>query len=243
MMPLSSRKPFDEEIGSNLEVGIKGFFFDRRVSWNASAFYQLYEDFQVNVPDPETTLLSLLNAAEVVVTGFDMDFTWLATERLTLDGNIAYTDSRFDEFENAGCIRPQYAAVACLTTDASPDVPIQQDLSDKRLSQVSPWTANINATWDDSFDNGIEWYLRGEYAFRDDRIYMYDLDPASTAPSYSLWNASFGLDGRGWFLVGNTVGQEPHRRGLHEPRSKPIPQMGWILWDSEGQWVMNAPTE
>ncbi len=182
---------FDEEVGTNLEVGIKGFFMDRRLGWNASAFYQTYDDFQVNVPDPETTLLRLQNAAEVIVQGVDMDFTYLASERLTIDGNLAYIDSRYDEFETAGCIRPQYAAVACSPSETSDA--LVQDLSDKRVSSVSPWTANINATWDDSFDNGWDWFLRGEYVFRDDRIYMYDLDPASRSPSYSVFNASFGV--------------------------------------------------
>jgi outer membrane receptor protein involved in Fe transport len=180
---------FDEEYGDNYEIGLKGIFLDRTLSWNGSMFYQIYSDYQVNIPDPITTFKTV-NAAEVVVQGIEMDFQWLLGEHFTLDGNMAYTDSRYDSYEDAGCNTPQYTASQCTV---QPDGTATQDLSGKRLNLVSPWTANLNASWNDQFSNGLQWFARAEWAFRDDRIASPDLNPETTMGAYSLFNASFGL--------------------------------------------------
>lgn len=182
---------FDEEIADNFEFGMKGFFLDRSLSLNAAVFYEIYDDFQQQVPDPVTTLIILQNAAEVSVTGAELDFRWLVGENLTLDGGIAYVDSKYDEYENAGCITPQFAAMAC---SINPDTgTLTQDLSNERINATARWTGNWNATWTDTFSDGTGWYLRGEIVYRGDRVFMADLDPASAADSYVLLNGSVGI--------------------------------------------------
>jgi iron complex outermembrane receptor protein len=180
---------FSEEYGDNIEVGIKGLFAERRISLSAALFHQVYRDYQVNIPDPITTFKTV-NAAEVVVQGAELEFQWLLGEHMTLDGNIAYNDSRYDSYRNAGCDAPQFKALAC-TPDQSGN--LVQDLSDKRLNLVAPWTANIDAAWNDTLANGWRWYIRGELAFRDDRLGTPDLDPATRMAAYTLVNASAGL--------------------------------------------------
>jgi iron complex outermembrane receptor protein len=179
--------PFDEELADNFEIGFKGRFLDNTLVWNSAVFYQTYDDYQVEIQDEEGIGNSIKNAAKVVVEGFETDFQWLASANLLVDGNISYVNSRWDEYEDAGCLRPQYQVVAC-----DPET-LTQDLSDKRLNYTSPWTANLNATWSDEFDNGIGWYVRGEYAFRDDRLFFPDLDPDLADGSYYLLNASLGF--------------------------------------------------
>lgn len=181
---------FEEEYGDNFEVGIKGLFFNRSLSWNASVFHQVYSDYQVNIPDPISTFKTV-NAAEVVVQGVEMDVQWLVGDHLSIDANVAYNNSRYDSYTNAGCDTPQFSALAC---SAGADGSLIQDLTDKRLNLVSPWTANLNATWSDELANGVRWYVRGEAAFRDDRIGTPDLDPTTAMPSYTLLNASVGIN-------------------------------------------------
>lgn len=181
---------FSEEIGNNYEAGLKGVFLNRSLSWNGSVFYQVYDDYQVNVPDPITTFRTT-NAAEVVVQGVEMDLQWLMGENLTIDGNLSYVDSRYDSYKGAGCVTPQYVVEACTLDDNGN---MTQDLSDEQLNLVSPWTGNLNATWNDQFSNGLNWYVRGEVAFRDERTTGADLDPATRVPSYTLFNASMGLN-------------------------------------------------
>ncbi len=185
-------EPFDSELADNYEIGIKGRLFDQTLVLNAAAFYQQYDDYQVEVQDDEGIGNSILNAASVEIEGVEMDFQWLATDKLLIDGNASYIDSRWDDYDNAGCLRPQYQLVAC-TEDANGN--FTQDLSGKRLNYAPLWTANLNATWSDDFDNGMSWYVRGEVSFKDDRYFFPDLDPELRDGSYHLFNASMGLTG------------------------------------------------
>ena len=184
-------EPFAEETADNFEVGFKGRFFENALVWNAAVFTQLYDDYQVEIQDEVGVGNSILNAAKTKIEGVETDFQWLATPNLLIDGSVSYVDARWDEYEDAGCIRAQYQRVACTNVDENGNN--VQDLSGKRLNYTSPWTANLNMTWDDEFSNGMGWYLRGEYAYRGDRFFMPDLDPAVTDGAYGLFNASLGL--------------------------------------------------
>jgi iron complex outermembrane receptor protein len=179
--------PFDEEYADNVEAGFKSFLFDRRLRINGSMFYQMYTDYQVEIQEEGAIGLNVVNAAKAVIRGAEFDMQWLVTENLTLDGTLSYVDARWDEYTTANCTRPQFARVACDNETNT------QDLTDKRINDTSPWTANINGTWDDTLDNGMGWYVRGELAFRDDVLFSPDLDPDLKQGSYTVFNASFGI--------------------------------------------------
>ncbi|MEM1113840.1 MAG: TonB-dependent receptor, partial [Pseudomonadota bacterium] len=192
---------FDEETADNFELGFKGRFFDNTLIWNGAIFYQVYDDYQVEIQDDEGIGNTIQNAAKAEIEGIETEFQWLASENLLIDGNISYVDARWDEYENAACLRPQYQAIACSPDPVSGD-PVQ-DLSGKRLNQTSPWTANLNVTWNDTLNNGMGWYIRGEYAYRDDRFFFPDLDPELTDDDYFLLNASIGLtvQNQNWDII------------------------------------------
>ncbi len=179
-------EPFDSETADNFEVGFKGRFGDS-LTWNGALFHQAFDDYQVDIADEAGIGNSIQNAASVEITGIETDFQWLASERFLLDGSVSYVDARWDEYDNAECLRPQYQAIACdpLTNT--------QDLSGKRLNFTSPWSLNLNATYTYGLQNGMEISARAEYAYRDDVFFFPDLDPDATADGYSLVNASLGL--------------------------------------------------
>lgn len=185
-------EPFDSEIADNFEVGLKGRFLEDTLVFNSAIFYQQYEDYQVEIQDDVGIGNSVQNAAAVEIKGIEGDFQWLANENFLLDGNFAYIDSRWDEYKDAGCLRPQFQRVACSPNEAGNPV---QDLSGKRLNYSAPWSANLNATWNDSFKNGMNWFVRGELTFKDDRIFFPDNDPDVRDGSYTAFNASIGFSG------------------------------------------------
>jgi iron complex outermembrane receptor protein len=191
----NSLPDFDEETADNFEVGIKGRFLDRRLRWSLAAFYQIYDGFQLPIPDPDTGIgLITQNAGEVVSQGIETDFMWLASEYVTVDGTLAYIDSYYSDYENAGCYDGQVEG--CGEND--------QDLTDKRVDNHSPWSATLNATYESTLDDsGLGWYVRGEAAFRDDFIGLSNHDPRGMHSSYTLYNASLGLTAQdlSWSVV------------------------------------------
>ncbi|MGI9287766.1 MAG: TonB-dependent receptor [Pseudomonadales bacterium] len=178
---------FDSEVADNYEVGIKGRFFEQRVRWSLAGFFQTYKDFQLPIPDPATGIgLITENAGEVVSQGIETEFMWLVSDHWIVDGNMAYIDSFYEEYENASCFDGQVSGCSAAGT---------QDLSDKRVDNHSPWTATLNATYEaDLGDTGMNWYARAEAAFRDDVIGLSNHDPVARQHSYTLYNASLGLD-------------------------------------------------
>ena len=219
--------PFESETADNFEVGFKGRFLENTLVWNSAAFYQTYDDYQVDIQDDEGIGNSVRNAAKVVIQGVETDFQWLASDKFLVDGNISYVDARWDEYEDAGCLRPQFQAVTCSNNAAGQPV---QDLSGERLNYTSPLTANLNATWSDQFSNGMSWYVRGEYAFKDDRFFFPDLDPEVTDGSYYLLNASVGLSGEAgnWDIIlwGKNLSNEDYLIGASRNRDAGNPNFG-----------------
>lgn len=235
-------EPFDSEIADNFEVGLKGRFLGNTLVLNTAAFYQTYDDYQVEIQDEVGIGNTVQNAAKAEIQGAEMDFQWLAGEHLLLDGNLAYVDARWDEYEDAGCLRPQYQAIAC---GENADGSFTQDLSGKRLNYTSPWSANLNATWSDQFRNGLSWYLRGEVAFRDDRFFFPDLDPEVVDGSYTLLNASFGLSGASghWDIIlwGKNLADEDYL--TTGSRNRDANQFPYVVGPAYESWRTEAGLE
>ena len=215
--------PFDSETADNFEVGFKGRFNDN-IIWNGAVFYQQYDDYQVEVQDEVGIGNTILNAASAEISGVETDLQWLASDNLLVEGNVSYIDARWDEFDNAECLRIQYQAVKCDSETGT------QDLSGKRLNYTSPWTANVSATWSDNFNNGMGWYIRGEYVYRDDVFFFPDLDPDLTADAYSLFNAQLGFTAAddSWevMLWGKNILDEDYLEGGSRNRDASEPAFG-----------------
>lgn len=183
---LSSGLPkFDEEIADNLEVGMKGMFFDRRLRWAVSAFDMKYKDFQVNSPSTTSASSYIQNAAAVDVSGVETEFTWMVTDKFVVDGALAYIDSKYGDFKYAECTDQQKSVSPPGCT---------QDLTGRDVNGNSPLTWNLAAQYDSGlYNTKLNWYLRGELAYRDELQGTSNLDPRTVQDAYTLVNASVGL--------------------------------------------------
>ena len=216
--PATSPLPagYKEETSDAYELGLKGDFLNRRLRWNAALFYQTFDDYQVEIQDPETGIGNIIrNAAGVEIKGMESELTWLVNENLLISVNLAYIDSRFESFENAGCHSGQLTqrlptasetaatglvlerptGSACTLTRVGPLMTTlgTQDVSGEPLNLHSPWSGNLFAQYSWNSPEGNRWYLYGEAVMRDSRIDMPDRDPASRAGGYVLYNAGFGV--------------------------------------------------
>ena len=97
-------REFDTEQMWNLEVGIKGLWLDGALQGQISAFYQLRDDIQIKQslvqPIEQTNATSFTdyfgNAAEGKNTGLELEFNWLASDRLALFGSLGLLQTEFD---------------------------------------------------------------------------------------------------------------------------------------------------
>lgn len=89
------------EYVTSFEAGVKGASPDRRVSFDASAFYYDFSDQQVSilVPGSHATLQQLANAGKTGVKGVEADLTMRPVEALRIEAKAAFTDARFVRFQ------------------------------------------------------------------------------------------------------------------------------------------------
>lgn len=93
--------PVDPEILDMLEFGWKTELMDSRLRLNGALFYYDYTDLQVsaNVTTDSGAQANITrNAADATVMGLDLDFTFLASDRFTINGAINLMDSEYDEY-------------------------------------------------------------------------------------------------------------------------------------------------
>ncbi|WGL15196.1 TonB-dependent receptor [Microbulbifer bruguierae] len=90
-----------EEI-DNYELGIKGRLAGTPLDYAVAAFYQNYDNFQVNVVDQDSGQTRTENAGSATNTGLEAELRWSATENLQLLANMAYIDAGIDDDSGNG---------------------------------------------------------------------------------------------------------------------------------------------
>jgi iron complex outermembrane receptor protein len=95
---------YESEDAKGGEVGTKANLLDGSMRLNATAFYYIYEDLQVQLFDAVAIQFSTFNASELTVYGGEADSVWFAPfmEGLQLRGALTYTHAEYtDDFFNA----------------------------------------------------------------------------------------------------------------------------------------------
>lgn len=92
----------------NYELGMKGDFLERTLRFNATAYYSEISDLQTARFDPSNVafLVFLENVGDAEIKGLDADFTWLATDRLTISGAFSIVDTEITR------LNPQLQGIA-----------------------------------------------------------------------------------------------------------------------------------
>lgn len=98
--------PVDPQTTDAYEIGLKSSLLDDRLRINLAAFHYKIDDYQVRASSDTNTQL-LLNAAEVEVNGFELDFEAMLSERISLFGAVTVLDSEFSSFPNVPVFSPR----------------------------------------------------------------------------------------------------------------------------------------
>lgn len=173
------QRSFDEEKVTNIEFGWKTEFWGRRARLNGAVFRTDYKNFQ---NASFASLVFLVNNAEKVVSqGVEIDSTWLLTENLTANFNVAWIDAYYDEFSGGRCYYGR-----------TPDNALGQcDLSGEDLPFTGKLTGNIALTWDQPLWSG-DLYTRFDSSYKDTANQSPDLDPRHYQDAYFLNNFRLG---------------------------------------------------
>jgi len=208
---------FEEEVVDAVEAGAKGLFLDGSLELNVALFHMQIDDLQVSSSIPGKVAFQVLNAAEAVSQGLEVDGRWSIGEHWLLGGNLAYTDAYYDSFPNAECTPGQSAAFVGAGG-------CTQDLKDKTLIFAPDWKGTLFAEFTTRVMDGWGLQARADFTHSDEYYTDSVLSPGTLQDSYQIVNASI------WFtspseryrigLIGRNLTEEAYRRfGLASPGS------------------------
>lgn len=183
----------EEAIGG--EVGFKSQWANRDFTLNATAFYYVFTDLQVQNFNAVTVQFVTSNAGELTTKGVDLETRWRTpVEGLNLSANLSYLDAEYtDTF-----IQPLGISTV--------------DLNGRRGSQAPEWAGNIAADWSIPLGDNLELFLSGNAAYNDG--YITDEATLTDYVQPSFWlldaNVSVGHPDGNWkvSLVGQNLTDE-----------------------------------
>ena len=176
-----ARAIIDSDDLTNYEAGVKTRFADDRVSINATVFHIDWNDIQTNLFKPDCGFVFLENAGKATSDGVEFDFSWLVSDRFTLQGGFGYNKAELAED----------------LPDPDVDAP-----AGTRIPNVPRWTANIAAIWGFNWNDQAPGYLRVDAQYVGSRTVLFDQSPEfltlSELDSYTLVNLRIGGDIGSW---------------------------------------------
>jgi iron complex outermembrane receptor protein len=194
--PILSAGTVKPESVNHFEIGLKTQFWDRRATFNLTAFRTDIKNYQATVNNGQLGVLRgyLANADKVRSQGIEADFKIRTSDRFTAYANAAYTDARYKKFVDAPC-PPELAGGTIPNCD----------ISGQNLPGVSKW----------AFAYGAEYNLPATILAKEGQVYVgvdgnyrsrWNSNPSPSiyteVKGYALTNFRAGFRGAGFDIFG-----------------------------------------
>lgn len=188
---------FDPELVDAYEIGLRSQLFNRRLTFNLTAFYSDYTDLQ------ETTTIILPsggnrqvvgNVAGSVSKGIELSTKLSIMPGLDLSADVSYLDATYTDYVSAPCTVLQQTLNG---------VPCFQDLSGKRRAFAPEWSGSVAARYVYDISEALQVRLSGSIYFTSMFFAQPLADPELSQDGYTSFDARIGVgpgDGR-WELA------------------------------------------
>ncbi len=189
--------PVDSQTIDAYEIGLKSELLDSRLRVNVAAFMYDISDYQIRAVAPGAGANAvLLNAAEVEVTGLELEFEAAPMEGLNIFGYATFLDSEYADFPGAlftypnpsSCTpganppgsstgAPTGGSSSCIGDAAGNDTPLAPEFA-----------ASLGGTYTMATSGGGEVRMTALYSYNDG--FSFESDNRLVQPSFGLLNAS-----------------------------------------------------
>jgi iron complex outermembrane receptor protein len=153
-VPIAASGVVKPESVNHFEMGVKTQFWDRKGTFNLTAFRTDIKNYQATVTNGQLGVLRgyLANAGKVRSQGLEADFKIRTSDRFSAYLNGAYTDAKYATFVDAPC-PPELAGGTIVGADQTPSAPgtpgglspANCDISGQSLPGVSKWAVSYGA--------------------------------------------------------------------------------------------------
>ena len=189
---------FEEEALTAYELGYKGTLLDKRLQLNANVYYYDYENVQTSASSVSSAggfAASQFAVPEARIIGVEADVFYLATERLSIGGNVSYTPSevRGDFF----LINPEDPSVPNSIFDPAASL---TNIDGNRLQAVPEWKATAFANYTVPLGDAGNIVLTTSLAYTGDVFFSAFEQDIDRAPEYYRWDFRAG-----WTNAADTI--------------------------------------
>jgi iron complex outermembrane receptor protein len=178
--------PYNPEYVDSFEAGIKSHWLDNRLRLNIAAFYNNWQDMQVNQVfyrgNPPVGSSTILNAGKSTTKGVELDGEWVPVDGLRINGTLGYLNTYYNVFKQGN-------GPTCAPPPAIPSPGCSNDYSGRPLVYSPEWNGSLSATY--------TWAVGGgkadatlQYIYNGDRWGNYTQAPSEFLKAYSLLNAN-----------------------------------------------------
>lgn len=153
-VPIATAGVVKPESVNHFEVGVKTQLWDRKATFNLTAFRTDIKNYQATVTNGQLGVLRgyLANAGKVRSQGLEADFKIRPSDRFSAYVNGAYTDAKYATFVDAPC-PPELAGGTTVGAGQTPSAPgtpgglspANCDISGQPLPGVSKWAVSYGA--------------------------------------------------------------------------------------------------
>ncbi len=162
---------YDPETVNVYELGMKAEFFSNRLRLNLALYSNDYEDYQAQVNELVNAFSTrTLNAAEAEVTGLELEFTLLLSDRFRVEGTYARTDAEISSVDIPAALNANFS-------------------KGHNLPYVSKNTWSLSPQLDIPLAGGASLEARVDYSWRSSFYGQISNAPEEKEGSYGLVNA------------------------------------------------------
>lgn len=172
IVPATSVPTYQPDTNDAYEIGFKADTPDRRLRFNATAFYQKYKGIQQTISVP-VTQFQVANAGNADLYGFEAELTAAPTPALRLNASLGYSNSEF--------------------VDVPPEAEQSGTINGNSLPFSPRWTASIGGEYRIDIGERFKAIPRVDYRYQS-RTYFTALNlPLEQQGGYGLLSARLTL--------------------------------------------------
>jgi len=189
----------------NYEVGLKSEWLDNRLRFNIAAYYMKWDDFAVQIEDPQEGIFQLgfVNLPSAEIPGAEAEFAFSVNDNWQLDASVSWNDAQTDG-----------ATTLVFEDDEGNEFPGLPVPDGARLPLTPDWQAALGIEYRASgqlFD--AQPYARFDFAYVGDSVNSLEgiesvvsANPPVVQDAYETGDLRIGLDADAWsasFFVDN----------------------------------------
>lgn len=191
---------FEEENVESYEIGLKSDWFDNTLRVNVAAFRTDYENLQLVIQRGISPLTA--NAGESEIDGVEVDFQWLATDKLQVTGSLGWIDAEYTKLDSR-----------------ANDVGI---FLDNEFNNTPEKVASIALDYNQPLASGASLALHLDYAWKDDHFNDAVNTPELAEDAFGLTNVSirYNSPDERWYAtlgVQNLTDEDYVMSGFNQP--------------------------